>query len=170
MCLPPCRALDAVPLLPLPPHILRRDSTQSLLLCISHIRFKIWNEYLCWVAVANLPGRLGVPRVFSFHSRMCGFCLVKHLGFSHSGDCWEAQRIQMSFTYGLPSRREQGNFPGGPVVKTSPSSVRDLSSIPHAWEPKNGNIKQKQCCNKFKKDLRKKKKKGISICCMPPVS
>ena len=62
------------------------------------------------------------------------------------------------------------DLPGGPVVKTSPSSVRDLSSIPHAWEAKNGNIKQKQCCNKFKKDLRKKKKKGISICCMPPVS
>ena len=144
MDLGPLRARASLPagawtlflLLPPPPHILRRDSTQSLLLCISHIRFKIWNRYLCWMAAANLPGRLGVPRVLSFHSRMCWFCLVKHLGFSHSRDCWEAQRIQMSFTYGLPSRREQGNFPGGPVVKTSPSNVGDLSSIPHAWEPK----------------------------------
>ena len=68
------------------------------------------------------------------------------------------------------------DFPGGPVVKTSPSNAGDVGSIPswgakipHASWPKNQNIKkQKQYCNKFNKDFkngpqqkkRKKKKKS----------
>ena len=55
------------------------------------------------------------------------------------------------------------DFPGGPVVKTSPSSEGGVGSIPgqgakmsHASQPKNQNIKQKQYCNKFNKDLKKK--------------
>ena len=43
------------------------------------------------------------------------------------------------------------DFPGGPVVKTSPSNVGGASlipgwgaKIPHALWPKNQNIKQKQ--------------------------
>ena len=51
------------------------------------------------------------------------------------------------------------------VVKTLPSNVEDTGSIP-AWGakilyaswPKNQNIKQKQYCNKFNKNLKKKKK------------
>ena len=48
----------------------------------------------------------------------------------------------------------------GPVVKTSPSSVRGVGSIPRAKMPhglwqKNQNIKQKQYCNKFSKDFLK---------------
>ena len=54
-------------------------------------------------------------------------------------------------------------LPGGPVVKTSPSNAGGAGSIPgpgakipRAIGPKNQNIKQKQCCNKFNKDLEKK--------------
>ena len=52
-------------------------------------------------------------------------------------------------------------FPGGPVVKTSPSNAGDVGSIPglgakisHASGPKNQNIKQKWYCNKFNKDFK----------------
>ena len=52
------------------------------------------------------------------------------------------------------------------MVKTSPSNAGDVglipgqgAKIPHASWPKNQNIKQKQYCNKFNKDFRKKKKK-----------
>ena len=50
------------------------------------------------------------------------------------------------------------DFPGGPVVKTLPSNAGDEGSIldhgikiPHALGPgpKNQNIEQIQCCNKF---------------------
>ena len=50
------------------------------------------------------------------------------------------------------------------MAKTSPSSAGGVGSvpgrgdkIPHASQPKNQNIKQKQYCNKFNKDLKKKK-------------
>ena len=52
-------------------------------------------------------------------------------------------------------------FPGGPVVKTLPSSVGGVglipgwgAKIPHALWPKNQNIKQKQHCNIFNKDFK----------------
>ena len=60
-------------------------------------------------------------------------------------------------------RRKQGwgDFPGGPVVRTSASSAGGVGSIPrqgakipHALQSKNQNIKQKQYCNKFKKDFK----------------
>ena len=54
------------------------------------------------------------------------------------------------------------DLPGGPVVKTSPSNAGGVGSIPgqgvkipHVSQPKNQNIKQKQYCNKFNKDLKK---------------
>ena len=66
--------------------------------------------------------------------------------------------------------REDRDFPGGPVVKTLPSSSGSAGSIPgqgskipHASWPKNQNIKQKKYCYKFNKDpkngphLKKKK-------------
>ena len=50
------------------------------------------------------------------------------------------------------------DFPGGPVVKPSPSNAGGAGSIPgqgakipHASWPKNQNIKQKQYFNKFNK-------------------
>ena len=53
------------------------------------------------------------------------------------------------------------DFPGGPVVKTSPSNAEGAglipgqgAKIPCASRPKNQNIKQKQCCNKFNKDFK----------------
>ena len=68
------------------------------------------------------------------------------------------------------------DFLGGPVVRTSPSNAGGVglipggrAKIPHASQPKkkrkekNQNIKQKQYCKKFNKDLKKmvniKKKK-----------
>ena len=64
------------------------------------------------------------------------------------------------------------DFPGGPVVKTSPFSTEGAglipgqgAKIPRASWPKNQNIKQKQYCNKFNKDFKNgphpKKKKMI---------
>ena len=65
------------------------------------------------------------------------------------------------------------DFPGGPVVKTSLPNTRCTGSIPgwgtkipHAlWPKKNQNIKQKQYCNKFNKDFKKKegKKENVQV-------
>ena len=51
------------------------------------------------------------------------------------------------------------------MVKTSPSNIGDAGSIPglgakipHTLRPKNQSIKQKQYCNKFNKNLGKKKR------------
>ena len=61
-------------------------------------------------------------------------------------------------------RKWIGDLPGDPAVKTSPSNVGDLNlirgqgaKIPHDLQPKKQDIKQKQYCNKFNKDLKKKK-------------
>ena len=61
----------------------------------------------------------------------------------------------------LDRKRTQRDFPGGPVVKTSPSNAGDAglipgwgAKIPHASWPKNQNIEQKQYCNKFNKDFK----------------
>ena len=58
-------------------------------------------------------------------------------------------------------KSDNRDFPGGPVVKTSPSNARGVGSIPgqgakipHASWPKHQNIKQKQYCNKFNKDFK----------------
>ena len=59
--------------------------------------------------------------------------------------------------------RVRGDFPGGPVVKTSPSNAGGAGSIPgwgakipHVSGPKKPkqNIKQKQYCNQFNKDFK----------------
>ena len=55
-----------------------------------------------------------------------------------------------------------GDYPDSPVVKLSPSNAGGVSlipgweaKIPHISGPKNQNMKQKQYCNKFNKDLKK---------------
>ena len=60
----------------------------------------------------------------------------------------------------LFARHLNRDFPGGPVVKTSPSNAGGAGSIPgqgakipHASWPKNRNIEQKQCCNKFNREF-----------------
>ena len=60
--------------------------------------------------------------------------------------------------------RKMRDLPGSPLVKTSPSNAGGVGSIPdqgskipHASQPKNQNIKQKQWCNKFNKDFKKSK-------------
>ena len=66
------------------------------------------------------------------------------------------------------SKQQIRDFPGGPVVKNSPSKARGKgliphqgAGIPHASWPKSQSIKQKQyCSNKdFKSDPHQKKKK-----------
>ena len=55
-----------------------------------------------------------------------------------------------------------GDFPGGPVVKTSPCNTGGGAGLipgrgatsPHASWPKNQDKKQKQYCNKFNKDFK----------------
>ena len=61
-----------------------------------------------------------------------------------------------------------GDISGGPVVKLLPSNAEGMSSIPgqgvkipYASWPKKQNIKQKQYCNKFSKDLKKRERKSI---------
>ena len=51
------------------------------------------------------------------------------------------------------------DFPGGPVVETSPSNAGHVGSVPgrgikisHASWPINQNIKQRQYCSKFNVD------------------
>ena len=52
-------------------------------------------------------------------------------------------------------------YPGGPVVKILPSNAGGTGSIPgwgskipHAWQPKRQNIKQKQYCKKKKNSIK----------------
>ena len=61
---------------------------------------------------------------------------------------------------GLEKNGLPRDFPGGPGLKTSPSSAEGAGSIPgwgsktpHVSQPKSQNIKQKQYCNKFSKDF-----------------
>ena len=62
------------------------------------------------------------------------------------------------------------DFLGGPVVKTLPSNAGSAgsipgrgASIPHASRPKNQNIKQEQCCNKFNKEFRNRSHKKQNL-------
>ena len=53
-------------------------------------------------------------------------------------------------------------FPGGAVVESLPANAGGGAGLipgwgakfPHALQPKNQNIKQKQYCNKFSKDFK----------------
>ena len=59
--------------------------------------------------------------------------------------------------------REHQNSPGSSKAETSPSHAGDVGSellsgqgteIPHALQPKNQNVRQKQYCNEFSKDFK----------------
>ena len=79
-------------------------------------------------------------------------------------------QIKTTMRYHLPlismattKKPKKRDFPGSPVVETSPSNAGCVglipgrgAKIPHASRPKNQNIKQKQYCNKFNKDFKKK--------------
>ena len=61
------------------------------------------------------------------------------------------------------NRKQAEDFPGGLVVRTSPSNARGVSSIPgqgakspHASgpNPPTSNMRQKQYCNKFNKNFK----------------
>ena len=60
----------------------------------------------------------------------------------------------------MSKKAQSRDFPGGPVVGSSPSNAGGSGSIPgqgpkipHALRPKKQNIKQKQYCNRFNKDF-----------------
>ena len=66
---------------------------------------------------------------------------------------------------------EVWDFPGGPAVKTSPSNIGVVAwipgqgaKIPHASQPKNQSIKQKQHCNKFNKDFKNQIRSVAQLC------
>ena len=61
----------------------------------------------------------------------------------------------------MKKKKKRKDFPGDPVVETSPSSAGSVGSIPgqgtkipHAFQPENQSMKQKQYCKKFNKDLK----------------
>ena len=71
------------------------------------------------------------------------------------------KEVQTMDSRTLGSKQSVGDFPGCPVVKTSPSSAGGAGSIsgrgakiPHALLPRNQNIKQKEYCNKFNKNFK----------------
>ena len=74
-----------------------------------------------------------------------------------------AKRVDLKSSHSkLKKKIVTRDFPGGPVVKTSPSNAVGAGSIPgrgakipHASRPKNQNTKQKQYCNKFNPDFKK---------------
>ena len=108
---------------------------------------------------------------------------ISGLGSTFFNGLWKTNvsyYLAALYTFSL-SKRELGDFPGSPVVKTSPSNAGGAglnpgqgAKIPHASWPKNQNIIQKQCCNKFKKDLRKKKSELGHLSewciCFPPAN
>ena len=58
-------------------------------------------------------------------------------------------------------RQSYRDFPGGPVVSTSPFNAVGAglipdwgAKIPHVLQPKDHSLKQKQYCNKFNKDFK----------------
>ena len=70
-----------------------------------------------------------------------------------------ASRKRQQSQFGL--KNVNWDFPGGPVVKTSPSDVGSVDSIPVAearvhmlWGQKNWNMNQKQYCNRFNKEFK----------------
>ena len=82
-------------------------------------------------------------------------CLPSKFPTPHS--LWTEGIIGENYTF----RKAFRDFPGGPVVKTLPSNINGVGSIPgwgakisQASWPKNQNIKQKQSCNKFNKDFK----------------
>ena len=74
---------------------------------------------------------------------------------------WTKSKIQHMLRVGKGSmlvcclNSQPWDVPGGPLVKTSSSNAGDAGLIPHAFWPEHQNIKQKQCCNKFDKDLKR---------------
>ena len=93
-------------------------------------------------------------KTFVFGSRIAGFkfsCVIPGKSVSFSGP-----QDPLLLSGGR-------DFPAAPVVKTLPSNSWGVglipgqgTKIPHASGPKKQNIKQKQYCNKFNKDLKDK--------------
>ena len=58
-------------------------------------------------------------------------------------------------------KNQKRDFPGGPIIKTSPSNTEGIGSIPgwgakisHASRPKRATLKTVRYCNKFNKDFK----------------
>ena len=96
----------------------------------------------------------------------CTFLLDVALGFVlHASQTRKEASVSQLITLDIQCLGESDlaskHFPGSPVVKTSPASTRIAclilgqgSKIPHALQPRNQNLKQKQYCNKFNKDFK----------------
>ena len=104
----------------------------------------------------------------------CSFTYVIAKNRSFLSVWMDANKI-LIFSENLHVLKCMRDFPGSPVVKTSPSNAEGTGSIPgrganipHASWPKNQNIKQKQYCNKFSKDFKNgpHKKKNLKNKCM----
>ena len=99
--------------------------------------------------------------------------LVSHIDVGAVSHCAEVQLTQRETVLsrqtlsgtgtlsGIHHRLRTWDFPGGPVMKTLPSSAGGTGSIPSQGAktpippgPKEQNIKQKQYWNKFNKDFK----------------
>ena len=61
----------------------------------------------------------------------------------------------------MPIKNMNRDFPGGPVVWTSPSNAGGVglipgrgAGIPHASWPRGQSVEQKQCCDRFNGDFK----------------
>ena len=82
---------------------------------------------------------------------------------------WIAPSATLDYTW-TPSEPRTWNFPGSPVVKTSPSNAGSASlipgqrtKIPYASQPKKQSVKEKDYCNKFNKDFKNGPHQKISF-------
>ena len=97
---------------------------------------------------------------------ICVIILRWHIFFLHRIHAWTplrglSRRSEKGFVF-QNIKGHLGDLPGGPVVEAS-SNTEGAGSIPawgtkipHASRPKRQNMEQKQYCNKFKTDFKKK--------------
>lgn len=118
-------------------------------------------------ATKTTPGSLAQPCFF--RTELLPFQSTTTLSFSCSDHTpWGVTRIPhssltsklLASPAGSDFKMHHWDFPGGPRVKTSPSSTGGVSSvpgqgarIPPALQPKTQNVKQKQYRNKFNTDF-----------------
>ena len=110
-------------------------------------------------------GRCRQSRITSYSAAQRSFSeATLKKGQEGVSENWESTQLNTSRYYScFPNLKiyQIWDFPGGPVVKTSPSNAGGAGSIPGrgagilcaSW-PENQNVKQKQYCNKFNKELK----------------
>ena len=128
----------------------RKDSPEKEI--ATHSSILVWR--IPWTEKPGGLQSMGSRRVrHGWATNTFLFCKIKSLLEMDCTKMWMYLRLNWTLNNGY-----DGDFPGGPKVKTSPSNAEGAGSmpgqgakIPHDLQPKNRSIKQKQCCNKFNK-------------------